>query len=306
MSTDDSAGQRPSNFVMDVPGLHGFESDTTRVGAGVTLHFVRGGDGPGLVLLHGFPQDWYEWRRVLPRLAAASTVVAVDLRGVGGSDAPPDGFDAATMAADVHGVVEHLGLGPVDVVGHDVGGWVAFAYARLHPTTTASATVIETLVPGVEPFAEAELTVSLWHADFHMIPELPETLVADRQAPYFQYFFDVGTRGEGVFTADDVAHYAAAYGDAARLHAAFEMYRAIPVNAAFNDERRGPIDVPLLLVGGEHVFAPAHEAVAANLRRNYGWSDVTVRVVPDGQHYLVEERPDDIASLIEAHIGRHG
>jgi pimeloyl-ACP methyl ester carboxylesterase len=281
----------------------GFESATTPIGD-VALHHVRGGGGPALLLVHGFPQDWYEWRAVMPRLAATSTVVAVDLRGVGGSDAPAGGYDAATLADDLHGLVTALDLGPVDVVGHDIGGWVAYAYARLHPAATSSAMVIETLLPGVEPFAEPHLDVALWHGEFHMVPDLPEALVADRQAVYFRYFFDIGTRGDGVIGDEELAHYAAAYGDAAHLRAAFEVYRAIPTNVARNDAWRDPIDVPLCLVGGEHVFAPAHPAVAADLRASFGWSDVTVEVVADGQHYLVEERPDDIAALIERHVGR--
>ena len=283
--------------------LPDFESITTDVGD-VSLHLVRGGTGPTLLLVHGFPQDWYEWRAVLPRLAASSTVIAVDLRGVGGSDAPHDGYDAATMAGDLHRLVDGLGLGPVDIVGHDIGGWVAYAYARLHPGDTRTAMIIETLIPGVEPFAEANLDVPLWHGEFHMIPDLPEALVADRQETYFRYFFEVGTRGDGVITDDDVRHYAAAYGDAAHLRAAFEVYRAIPANATANDERRGPIAVPLLLVGGEHVFGRALAAVATNLQTAYGWADVAAHVVSDGQHYLIEERPDDITRLIENHIGR--
>jgi len=283
--------------------MRGFESQTVDVGE-VSLHLVRGGTGPGVLLVHGFPQDWYEWRGVMDRLARTSTVVAVDLRGVGGSDAPRDGYDAATMAGDLHRLVERLGIGPVDVVGHDIGGWVAYAYGRLHPTAARSVTIIETLIPGVEPFATANLDVPLWHGQFHMVPGLPEALVADRQETYFRYFFDIGTRGDGVITAEDVRHYAAAYGDAAHLRAAFEVYRAIPTNVTFNDALRDPIAVPLLLAGGEHVFGPVLEDVAANLRSNFGWSDVSVHVVPDGQHYLVEERPDDIAALIERHTGR--
>ncbi len=283
--------------------MRGFESQTVDVGE-VSLHLVRGGTGPGVLLIHGFPQDWYEWRGVMDRLARTSTVVAVDLRGVGGSDAPRDGYDAATMAGDLHRLVERLGIGPVDVVGHDIGGWVAYAYGRLHPTAARSVTIIETLIPGVEPFATADLDVPLWHGQFHMVPGLPEALVADRQETYFRYFFDIGTRADGVITAEDVRHYAAAYGDAAHLRAAFEVYRAIPTNVTFNDALRDPIAVPLLLAGGEHVFGPVLEDVAANLRSNFGWSDVSVHVVPDGQHYLVEERPDDIAALIERHTGR--
>lgn len=147
-------------------------------------------------------------------------------------------------------------------------------------------------------------SVPLWHGEFHMVPDLPEQLVADRQAMYFRYFFDVGTRGDDVIGDADVEHYAAAYGDAAHLHAAFEVYRAIPHNAAFNAERTSAIGVPLLLVGGEHVFGPALDDVGNNLRTNFGWAEVDVIIVEDGQHYLLEERPDDMFRIIERHVDR--
>jgi pimeloyl-ACP methyl ester carboxylesterase len=285
----------PSSFV----GA-GFTSETADVG-GVTLHYVRGGSGPTMVLLHGFPQDWYEWRAVMPRLATAYTVVAVDLRGVGESDAPADGYDAAGMAADVLSLVERLDLGPVHVVGHDIGGWVAYAYARLHPQQVRSATVLETLIPGTKRFENPDLDVSLWHGEFHMVPGLPEALVIDRQVPYFRYFFDIGTRADGIITEEDVEHYAAAYGDHAHLRAAFEMYRAIPQNISVNQEVRNPIAVPLMLVGGERVFGPALPETAEELRADFGWSAVDVQIVADGQHYLIEERPDEVVALLERH-----
>jgi pimeloyl-ACP methyl ester carboxylesterase len=283
--------------------IEGFVSETADVG-GIRLHYVTGGNGPTVLLVHGFPQDWYEWRTVLARLAETFSVVAVDLRGVGGSDAPADGYDAVTMANDLHRLVEQLGAATVHVVGHDIGGWVAYAYARLHTDTVATVMIIETLIPGIEPFSDPDIEVPLWHGEFHMIPGLPEALVADRQDIYFRHFFDIGTRGAGVFSDDDVQHFAEAYGDAAHLRAAFEMYRAIPDNVAWNAAQRASTDVPLLLVGGEHVFGPVVADVAANLRNNFGWTDVAVEVVAEGQHYLVEERPDDIAALIERHAGR--
>lgn len=165
----------------------GFTSETAQVN-GVRLHYVRGGTGPTLLLVHGFPQDWYEWRCVMPRLARTFSVIAVDLRGVGGSDAPQGGSDA---------------------------------------------------------------------------------------------------------------HYAQAYGDAAHLRAAFEVFRAVPANIAFNSSQQDAIDVPLLLAGGANVFGPELENIAANLRTNFGWSDVEVEVIADGQHYLVEEQPDDVLNLLE-------
>jgi pimeloyl-ACP methyl ester carboxylesterase len=282
--------------------IDGFTSATAEVN-GITLHYVRGGSGPALLLVHGFPQDWYEWRGVMSRLATSFTVIAVDLRGVGRSDAPREGYDAATMAEDLHQLAEQLQLGPVYIAGHDIGGWVAYAYARLFHDTTSGAMVLETLLPGIEPFAHADIDVALWHGEFHMIPDLPEALVAGRQAIYFRYFFDIGTRSNDVITEADLQHYAGAYGDADHLRAAFEVYRAIPNNIVFNSGQQGAIDVPLLLAGGERVFGPLLEDVAANLRTNFGWSDVEVEIIDDGQHYVVEERPDDVIGLIERHAG---
>lgn len=277
-----------------------FTSENAQVN-GVKLHYVRGGSGPAMALLHGFPQDWYEWRAVMPRLAATYTIVAVDLRGVGESDAPVGGYDAAEVANDVFRLTEHLNLGPVHLVGHDIGGWVAYAHARLHPHQVLSTTILETLIPGTRRFEQPDLDVALWHGEFHMVPDLPEALVIDRQVPYFRYFFDIGTRGECVITDADLEHYAAAYGDLAHLRAAFEMYRAVPQNINFNQSQRSALDVPLMLVGGEHVFGPALPETADDLRSNFGWNDVEVQIVPDGQHYLIEERPEEIASLLERH-----
>ena len=111
----------------------------------------------------------------------------------------------------------------------------------------------------------------------------------------------MGTKDNTVISDADVEHYADAYGDPGRLRSAFEIYRAIPANMTYNAGQTGPIDIPLLLAGGEHVFGPVLPRLADNLRASYGWSDIDVRIVADGKHYLVEERPDDVAELIERH-----
>jgi pimeloyl-ACP methyl ester carboxylesterase len=210
---------------------------------GTTIHYVREGQGPALVLLHGFPQDWYEWRRVMPRLARHFTVIAVDLRGVGGSAPTAAGYAAADLAEDVHQLIGQLGLGPVHLAAHDVGGWVAYAYARRFPDATRTVTIIEGPIPGIEPWLDLGVDVPLWHGEFHMIPGLPEALMAGRQAIYFRYFFEVGTSEHGVISEADVQHYADAYGDPDRLRSAFEIYRAIPANMAFNAGQTGPASV---------------------------------------------------------------
>jgi pimeloyl-ACP methyl ester carboxylesterase len=278
-----------------------FTSQTASVN-GTTLHYMQGGEGPTVLLIHGFPQDWYEWRHVMPLLAPRFSVVAVDLRGVGGSAAPDTGYDAAAMATDVAELVDGLGVGPVHVVGHDVGGWVAYALGRLRPDLARSMIIMETLLPGIEPPGTPPVEVPLWHGAFHMVPELPETLVHGREAAYFRYFFQIGTVDDHTVTDDDLQHYVAAYGDLAHLHAAFEMYRAIPENAAFNDAHRTPVDIPLLLVGGQQVFGPGMPFLAKHLTADYGWTDTAAVIVKGARHYLPDERPAEIAELIEHHI----
>lgn len=278
----------------------GFVARTAGVN-GTVIHYVRGGRGPTLVLLHGFPEDWYEWRRIMPRLSQRFTVLAVDLRGVGGSAPSADGYAAVNLARDVHELIDLLELGPAHLVGHDVGGGVAYAFAREFPEHTSTVTVMEMPIPGIEPQLAATVKAPLWHVPFHMTPHLPEALVAGRQTIYFRYFFNQFTADDTAISEADVAHYAAAYRDPDHLRSAFEFYRAMPTNAAYNSEHTESIDVPLLLVGGEHLFGPIVPRIAESLHTNYGWSDVGIHIVNGAKHYLVEERPDEIVELIERH-----
>lgn len=118
---------------------------------GTAIHYVRGGCGPAVTLLHGFRRDWYEWRRIMPRLATRFTVIAVDLRGVGGSAPSSSSFAAVALARDIHQLLDQLDLGPTHVVGHDIGGCVAYAFAREYPEHTNTLTVLEVPIPGIEP-----------------------------------------------------------------------------------------------------------------------------------------------------------
>jgi pimeloyl-ACP methyl ester carboxylesterase len=269
MTTDD-AEHRSRDYDSAVAELGRDFTSGTATANGTTIHYVRGGRGPALVLLHGFPQDWFEWRRLMPRLAESFTVIAIDLRGVGGSAAPSDGYAAADLAEDVCQLLGALGVDRAHIVGHDTGGWVAYAFSRLHPRSTSTLLIMETPIPGIEPFQHLDIDVPLWHGEFHMIPDLPEALVADRQAIYFRHFFNVGTNDNRVITDADVEHYANAYRDPDHLRSAFEVYRALPANITLNAESTATVDVPLLLVGGEHVFGSVMPALAENLRAHHG------------------------------------
>src|SRR5580700_10361844 len=216
------------------PGLAtlggGFVSDTAQVN-GTTLHYVRGGTGTAIMLLHGFPEDWYSFHRVMPLLAKQFTVVAADLRGIGGSAATAGGYDAANMAKDVHQLVDGLHLEHVYVVGHDIGGMVAYAFVRRYPRTSRGVMLLDAPVPGLGPWDAVKTNPITWHIHFQQTPDLPEQLIAGREAIYLRHFLDSDT-----FSDADLARYD----------------RAFPANEKFNAAQRSAISVPLVLAPGEN------------------------------------------------------
>jgi pimeloyl-ACP methyl ester carboxylesterase len=278
----------------------GFTSATVGTN-GTTLHYVRGGNGPPLVLLHGFPQSWYEFRKIMPRLAKSFTVVAVDLRGVGNSAVASEGFDIATMAADVQGLIKELKLENPYIVGHDMGGNVAYALARLNPETTRGAMIIDVPLFGLDPWDDVKRDPTLWHISFLATPRVPEILIPGREAAYFRAaFFNLGTRDPRAISDADLTQYAKAYSTADQLRAGLGFYRAIPANEKFNASQTSPIAVPFVLVAGESSFAPLLDRIAAAMKA-HGAANVTTEVVAGGAHYLPDEQPDAITALIERH-----
>lgn len=280
-----------------------FVSNTAKVN-GTTLRFVRGGTGPALILMHGFPQDWYEFRHVMPRLAKTFTVIAVDLRGIGGSAATPSGYDSANLAEDIYQLTQQLKLERVYIAGHDVGGAVAYAFVRLHPKETRGVMILETPILGLDPWEAVKADPKLWHIGFHQTPGLPEKLLAGRQFIYFRDFFNRSVLNSKAISDADVTHYAQSYAAPDRLHAGMEFYRAFPDNEKFNAAQRSPIDVPIVLVGGEHSFGPLLPKVAEALRQ-HGCASVTSEFVNNSKHYLFEEQPEIVAELIERYARAH-
>lgn len=269
-----------------------FVSDTAKVN-GTTLHFVRGGNGPAIILLHGYPMDWYVYHKVMPLLTKKFTVVAVDLRGVGGSLATPGGYESFNMAKDIHQLTQHLKLEKVYIVGHDIGGMVAYAFARLYPKATRGAMILDVPLPGIEPWEESITGPDFWHIPFHQIPNLPEQLLADRQSIYFRYIFP-----PDIFSDADIAHYAAAYAGPDRLRAGLEFYRAFPANGKFNASQRSTIDVPVVWAAGEKsFFAKIGSRIAEDLRA-HGCRNAKSEIIKGSRHWIMIEQPVILAELI--------
>jgi len=269
----------------------GFTSAKLRVN-GTSLHYVRGGRGPAIILIHGMPEDWTEYRAIMPRLAQRFTVVAVDLPGIGQSAPASGGYEAANLAADIHAMAQSLGLGRPYVVGHDLGGIVTYAYVRRFPESLRGAMILDVPVPGVAGWDEA--VADLWHIGFIQAPGgLAEKLITGRQAIYFDQDLTSAR-----FTRAQRAYYARIYG-AAQLHAAFEIYRAFPQDAEFNAAQTTPNSVPLLVAVGERSFFDAHLTAFVEGYRAKGMTRVQGARIPDASHFVVADNPEAVADLIE-------
>jgi pimeloyl-ACP methyl ester carboxylesterase len=277
----------------------GFVSNTAKVN-GTTLHYVRGGNGPAIILLHGFPADWYAYHQVMPLLAKKFTVVAVDLRGVGGSSATQGGYESPNMAEDIRQLMHQLKLEQVYVVGHDIGGMVAYAFARLYPKETRGVMILDVPLPGIDPWEESIAGPGFWHIPFHQTPNLPEQFLAGRQAVYIRYILDSdGLMLNRHFNNSDIAHYAASYSEPDHLRAGLGLYRAFPANGKFNAAQRSAIDVPLVWAAGEKSFFGKIGSRIAEDLRAHGCRNVKSEIIKDSGHWVMIEQPEIVAELIE-------
>ena len=270
----------------------GFTSERRLVND-AAVHYVIGGSGTPVVLLHGFPNTWYAWRDVMPRLAERHTVIAVDLRGLGDSDRGTRPNDVPTGAGDLHGLVAELGLGPVLLAGQDWGGSTAFAFAAAHPDEVRRLAVLEAMPAG--PWTETGPgRGGTWFAGFHQVPDLPERLVAGRERTYLGWFFRAYSATPGVPTQAAVDEYVRCYARPGAMASAFARYRGTARQIEHNARYLArPLGLPVMAVGGERALGAA---VAENLR--HGASDVRQEVLADCGHYVSEERPAELASLL--------
>jgi pimeloyl-ACP methyl ester carboxylesterase len=229
----------------------------------------------------------------MPDLAKHFIVIAVDLRGIGESTVQSGGYDAANMAEDIYQLASTLGLKDLYIVGHDLGGMVAYAFVRSHPELLRGAMILDQVIPGVDGWEEVQSSPALWHIHFMQLPELPEKLIGGRQSDYLGHFLSFGK-----FSPDETARQLQAYAAPAQLHAAFEMYRAFPANVQFNQKHRGPNDVPLFVgAGTRSPFAALVPKIADGLRAS-GSAQVQFGLLPDSIHYLVADNPEGVANLI--------
>jgi pimeloyl-ACP methyl ester carboxylesterase len=277
------------------PGFHNQRIATN----GTILHVRIGGTGQAVVLLHGYGETGDMWSPLAAKLAASYTVVVPDLRGMGLSDRPARGYDKKTQGRDVAGVLDALRIDKADLVTHDIGNMVGYAFAAEHPRRVRRFVLIDAPLPGVGPWDDIVRSHALWHFSFWG-PDA-ERLVAGRERIYLDRFWNEFSADPKRFSEASRAHYAGLYAQPGAMHAGFEQFKAFDQDAIDNKAfvAQGKLTMPVLAVGGEKSFGP----LMATIMR-FAATDVHEAVVPDSGHWVMEENPGATIALVADFLAR--
>jgi pimeloyl-ACP methyl ester carboxylesterase len=266
---------------------------------GLRLHYLSVGEGDPVVLLHGYAQTSHMWRPLMTELARTHTVIAPDLRGIGQSSIPADGYTKAVMAQDIHALVLSLGDPRIRLVGHDIGLMVAYAYAAQYPSEVDRIVLMDAFLPGVGNWRDVWLLRDLWH--FHFYGETPLALVTGRERIYFEHFWnDFAADRTRSVPEGDRRIYADAYARPGGMRAGFEIFRAFERDAQdFARFAQTPLPMPMLVLTGE-------KASGDFLIQQGRLVATTVEgvVVRNSGHWLMEEAPGQVIPRLVEFLNR--
>jgi pimeloyl-ACP methyl ester carboxylesterase len=278
-----------------------FVHHTTLVN-GIKLHYVAGGKGPALVLLHGWPYTWYVWRKVMPALARHYTLIVPDLRGTGDSEKPATGYDKHLVAEDIYQLTQQLGHAQINLVGHDIGTMVAYAYANAHPAGVRRLVLSET--SGLPGFG-LEDTMDpahggYWHFGFHM-QDMAEQLTQGKERFYIEACVRGGFYRPETVPQADLDEYVRAYAAPGGMRGGFGHYRTLLADAAYNRQAfRQKLPMPVLVLTGDHGVPPP--LLLASVRRVA--TQVQAATIADSGHTFMEENPVETLRHLQAFLGQ--
>jgi len=264
---------------------------------GKKLQYLTAGEGPAVILLHGYTQTSRMWRPLIEKLKDKFTVIAPDLPGIGDSDVPKNGSDMKTAAVRVHALAKSLGITNARVVGHDIGLMVAYAYAAQFPAEVEKLVVMDAFLPGVSGWELAYNDPNTWHFRFN--GPTPEALVKGREKTYFAYFWnDLAADSKRSLPTADRNAYVAAYSRPGRMRAGWAYFAAWPETANdFAQMAKTKLTMPVLSIAGEKasaaILSPQMKLVA---------TDVTVLNLKETGHWLMEERSEETMKALTAFL----
>jgi pimeloyl-ACP methyl ester carboxylesterase len=266
---------------------------------GTTLHVRIGGSGPAVVLLHGYGETGDMWSPLAAKLAANYTVIVPDLRGMGLSARPSGGHDKKTQGHDVAGVLDALKIERADLVTHDIGNMVGYAFAAEYPARVRRFVLIDAPLPGVGPWDDIVRSHALWHFSFWG-PDA-ERLVAGRERIYLDRFWNEFSADPKKFSEASRAHYARLYAQPGAMHAGFSQFQAFDQDAIDNKAfvAKGKLPMPVLAVGGEKSFGPTMAVVMRAAA-----TDVHEAIVPNSGHWVMEENPGATIALVSDFLAK--
>ena len=253
---------------------------------GSKLHYLTAGHGPTVILLHGFAETSRMWRPIMPVLAERFTVIAPDLPGIGDSDIPADGLDMKSAAIRIHDLAKALGVQKAEVVGHDIGLMVAYAYAAQFPAEVTKLVLMDAFLPGVEGWQAIYNDPHIWHFRFN--GPTPEALVKGRERTYFEYFWNdlAADKNHSLPEADREA-YTAAYARPGRMGASWAYFVSF-LQAARDFEllSQTKLTMPVLTIGGDKSLG-----VPLGQQAKLVATDANVIVLKNAGHWILEEQP---------------
>ncbi|MFV3129107.1 alpha/beta fold hydrolase [Niveispirillum sp. KHB5.9] len=275
------------------PGFQTKEIQTN----GTTLYVRVGGKGPAVVLLHGYGETGDMWVPLATDLMRDHTVIVPDLRGMGLSAKPPSGYDKKTQGRDIAGMLDALKVGKVDLVTHDIGNMVGYAFVAQNRDRVSRFALMDAPLPGIGPWEEILKNPLLWHFRFGG-PDM-ERLVAGRERIYLDRFWNEFSATPAKFSEEARVHYAKLYAQPGAMHAGFAQFAAFDQDAIDDKEflAEGKLTMPVLAVGGEKSFGPAMAAVM-----RYAAENVTEGIVPNSGHWVMEEQPEATVKLIRGFL----
>jgi pimeloyl-ACP methyl ester carboxylesterase len=260
---------------------------------GIKIHYLTAGQGPTVVLLHGYAETSRMWRPIIPQLAAKFTVIAPDLPGIGESDIPKDGLDMKNAAVRIHALAKSLGVAKAEVVGHDIGLMVAYAYAAQYPSETEKLVVMDAFLPGVAGWEQVYNNPGIWHFRFN--GPTPEALVKGRERIYFEHYWNdfAADKTHSISEPDRVA-YTAMYARPGRMRAGWQYFVSF-IQAAkdFEELSKTKLTMPVLAIGGEkangEILGQQMKIVATS---------ATMIVLKNTGHWILEENPKETTDAL--------